>query len=433
MPSLHLRLLGAAQLSASGGLPWQVGNRTLALLAVAAAGGPFGISRDAAMLIFWPDSDPARGRNSLRQRLFTLRRELNVEPLIQTPETLRLDPAIISVDLWEFDAAMASNQPKIAASLYSGPFMDGFSVAGMGELERWIEGERSRLRGIAMRAMDRLAAECTRHGDHASAVEWRRRLAAMDPLSSRVSADLVHALVGHKDRVGALQHARVHTELVRQELDTEPDPAFLALVQSLDLRTSPRPAPLKFEPHSDPAHRLSDPRSGVVRDRVADPGRSSGSEQKLPPRSAPHLRFPWLAVAALLLVGGSLGWRSWQTRSATTGGGAQKALVLVGHFASADDSLDPAFGRGITRLLTAALNETGELNVVAPGKTNEPAKWVVTGSIARTGDRVRIEASLTDLGRNHSTPITLQGPANRTFELVEQLATQVAVTQRRRR
>src|SRR6185436_5867106 len=99
------------------------------------------------------------------------------------------------------------------------------------------------------RCLERLATEAGTRGDHPQAVTWWRALAAADPVSSRAAVGLIRALTAAGDRAAALQFARVHTELVRAELDSPPDAAVSTLVAELrhapdrvapDLR--PRPA-----------------------------------------------------------------------------------------------------------------------------------------------------------------------------------------------
>src|SRR5688572_7918656 len=81
--------------------------RPLALLAVLAAAGERGVSRDQLLLYFWPDSDVERARNALRQTLFRLRRDLGPkDPVIGSTE-LRLDPSVVTSDLAEFEAALS--------------------------------------------------------------------------------------------------------------------------------------------------------------------------------------------------------------------------------------------------------------------------------------------------------------------------------------
>ena len=50
--------------------------KTMLLLAVLAASGEQGISREKLLGLFWPDSDTERARNALKQALHILRRDL---------------------------------------------------------------------------------------------------------------------------------------------------------------------------------------------------------------------------------------------------------------------------------------------------------------------------------------------------------------------
>jgi DNA-binding SARP family transcriptional activator len=235
MINFHLRVLGAPQLVAGDGLPTARSGRprTLALLALAAIGGAPGVSRKRATAMLWPDSDQAHGGNSLRQELHSIRRDLGGQVLHQDVETLRIDPAVMIPDLWQFEAAVAGEQHEIAATLYRGSFMDGFYIDGLDCLERWIEIERGRLREQALRSLDILATRCERSGDHMTAVIWRRRLSMLEPLSSRVALNLLRTLIAAEDRTAALECAREHESAVRTNLDSAPDPAFTAFVRTL--------------------------------------------------------------------------------------------------------------------------------------------------------------------------------------------------------
>jgi len=235
MTNLHLRILGASQLVASDSSPTVRSGRprTIALLALAAAAGAPGISRGRATAMLWPDSDPARARNSMRQELHGIRRDLGVQPLHQGADTIRIDPAVLMPDLWQFEAAIAGEQHEIAAALYRGAFMDGFYIAGLDSLERWIESERGRLRQQVLMSLETLASRCARSGDHMGSVIWTRRLAMLEPLSSRIALGLVRSLLAVDDRVAALESARAHESIVREQLDAQPDPAFTAFVQKL--------------------------------------------------------------------------------------------------------------------------------------------------------------------------------------------------------
>jgi serine/threonine-protein kinase len=72
---------------------------------------------------------------------------------------------------------------------------------------------------------------------------WRR-LAARDALSSRVALRLMRALAAAGDAGAAVQHARVHEMLLREELNIPPDPAVVSLVRQLQaVRVDEHPSP----------------------------------------------------------------------------------------------------------------------------------------------------------------------------------------------
>ncbi len=228
--------------------------RAIALLALVAVAAPQAVARDRLLAFLWPESDTERARNSLRQTLFALRRDLGEE--IFVPESvagLQLDPAHITVDLWDFSAALRNGQLEAAVATYRGPFLDGFSVPGLAEFAEWVESERARLHRQFAGALDSLAAHAELEGRIDDAVTWRRRSAEADPLSSRVELALLQALVAAGDRTGALAHGASYERLVRQRLDAEPDASVSAFLDELRnnaaLAGSPRPiTPVSQQP-----------------------------------------------------------------------------------------------------------------------------------------------------------------------------------------
>ncbi len=83
----RLQLLAAPALVRPDATVVPLERKDAALLALLAFDGPTSRSRAAALL--WPDADADKARNSLRQRLFRLRRAAGTE-LIEPDESLRL-------------------------------------------------------------------------------------------------------------------------------------------------------------------------------------------------------------------------------------------------------------------------------------------------------------------------------------------------------
>jgi DNA-binding SARP family transcriptional activator len=112
--TLRLRCLGGLALLHEGTPLAGPGaqRRRLALLSVLAASGGTGVSREFLSALFWSDSDSDRARHALAQLLYLVRRSPVVDPIIATPSELRLDPAVCSSDVADFDARLRTGAPR---------------------------------------------------------------------------------------------------------------------------------------------------------------------------------------------------------------------------------------------------------------------------------------------------------------------------------
>jgi DNA-binding SARP family transcriptional activator/TolB-like protein len=248
---LRLRAFGGLWVEQSGAIS-ETGPRPrpLALLAILAAAGANGVSRDRVLGILWPESDVERARHALSQTLYSLRRDLNAEVVLSTPD-LRLDARQITSDVADFRAAVAAKNWSEAASLYVGPFLNGFYLADAPEFERWAESERAALGGDGIRALELLAKESAAQNRRQDSAEYWRRLTRLDPVNARTTLSYMEALLALGDRTAAMAHGKAYSELVRREFDAEPDQAvgrLMARLRDADSSTvsrvaSPPPAP----------------------------------------------------------------------------------------------------------------------------------------------------------------------------------------------
>src|SRR2546425_10088664 len=184
--------------------------RKLALLAVLATGRERGVSRDRLLALFWSESDAEHARHALTQSLSALRRELGSDNLFLGSADLSLNPAVIECDVAALETALARAELERAVALYVGPFLDGVHLDhahASPEFERWVETERSRLGGLIAEALECLAVAATERREHRRAVEWWRRLAALDPCSARSAAGLVSGRPAGGGGSGALPRA----------------------------------------------------------------------------------------------------------------------------------------------------------------------------------------------------------------------------------
>ena len=239
---LYLRTFGGLALDGGRSTSGVAGQRArLALLAVLAAAGKSGISRDKLLTLFWPDSDTGRARGALKQALYALRRDLGDDVIVGNGE-LHLNPDAISTDVGEFEHAIARGDREAAVACYTGPFLDSVFLRNAPEFERWTDRERARLARARQNALEELASAAETRGDHAGAVVWWRQASDEDPLDTHTAVSLVRSLALTGDTSGALRQAEVHRALVRQEIGDHADAAMeamVAAVQSGELCSTP--------------------------------------------------------------------------------------------------------------------------------------------------------------------------------------------------
>lgn len=227
----RLTTFGGLSLTAPDGSPaiGDAGQRRLLLLALAVEAAARGVPRDRVIALLWPDADEERGRGSLNQLRYTLRRNLDADLLVGTL-TLRPDPAQLSSDLGDFREALAARDAAGASALYAGAFLDAVPLGGAPELDEWAEGCRLECR----RGLERLLLEDARRtaaggAPRAAEPTWRR-LIALDPLSATYVVGLMETLAATGNATAALLVASEHGAVVARELSAPPDPLVTAAI-----------------------------------------------------------------------------------------------------------------------------------------------------------------------------------------------------------
>ncbi len=317
--------------------------RRLALLAVVAASGPSGVTRDALLGLLWPDRDESRARHALSQTLYSLKADLGADPLL-VEQTLRLNPERMTADLDEFRAAVESGQWLQAAGLYRGPFLEGFHLDAAPAFEAWVAQRRQWLHAEATRALEEAAAKAVADGQARQAVTLAARLTELDPLSSRFAVRYMELLAGVGDRAGALAHERRHAEAVRAALDSDPDPVVSAYAARLRSRVHGREGP--------PGPSAVTP--GTV---VATP---AGARRRAPP-------WTLLLTATALAVLGWIGFRL----LAATGAEREGPRVAVARIRDLTSPDSVQVSEILADMMTTSLSRVAGLEVVANSRILE--------------------------------------------------------------
>jgi DNA-binding SARP family transcriptional activator len=238
-PFLSLSLLGGfrARRDPKAEIP-VLTRKGQALLAYLALHPGHAQPRNALAALLWPDSNQRQARHSLRQTLSVLREALeSVRPpaLVSRDDTVGLNPSALSVDVLELERLARQRSLRSleeAAALYQGDLLAGLDV-GAGPFEEWLRGERERLRYLALDVLTRLLVHYERDRNPETAIRMAQRLIALDPVREEGHRALMRLYDRQGQRGAALRQYQLCAEILRRELDMEPEPETRRLHDAL--------------------------------------------------------------------------------------------------------------------------------------------------------------------------------------------------------
>jgi DNA-binding SARP family transcriptional activator len=240
MAVLHLELLGDFRLrDESGALVTISAKKSQAMLAFLGVKPSQLVSRDKMANLLWSSTAPEQARQSLRQTLSTLRRELaqvsSKKILVEEGDFLALDASTVHVDVVELESLIAAGTPEAldpATRLYDGDFLDGFQIDEE-RFDQWVIAERDRLHRLALRAHAQLVEQLSRVDALDEAIAVAQRALRLDPLQESMHRTLMQLYTRSGDLLNALQQFDACAKVLRRELDVEPDAETKALHQEI--------------------------------------------------------------------------------------------------------------------------------------------------------------------------------------------------------
>lgn len=327
---------------------WLTGKRGPAIIAYLTRCPGMTATREKLADLLWGDSDSEHSRNSLRQTLSVLRRDLSragVDIIHSRRELIGLRPDTVRVDVEEFESGLsARSAPDLETALahYIGPFLDGVYL-GSNAFDDWAASERDRLLGRALESFEKLA----RLVDTEAGLALADRILGMDPAreeSYRLKMDLL-AACGQRDR--AIRTYEACRSMLKKEFGVEASPETRALWQSL----------------------LSAADTTTLQSANAPPASQRSGR-------------PSISVADFVNLTGKRG--------------------------------DDFFAKGLVQDITTALSEVADYVVLSGLPSLEKngdelktpalvrARYMLNGSVQRSGDELRVNVQLADAGSGHN-------------------------------
>ena len=241
MSILRIQCLGDLQMrSASGAMVSLAAKKAQALIVYLAIKPGQRVSRDKVAMLLWSSTGPEQGRQSLRQTLSTLRKDLqSVSPdakiLLEENDLLGVDETLVEADSAAFESLVASGSESAlveATRLYRGDFLDGFYL-NEERFDQWVLGDRDRLHRMALRAHLQLIDLQSRRGAIDDAIVSAQKSLRIDMLQEPVHRALMRLYVQSGDLVNALQQYETCAKVLKRELRIDPDAETKALQREI--------------------------------------------------------------------------------------------------------------------------------------------------------------------------------------------------------
>lgn len=377
---IELRILGTVDLRRDDGGSIRsvvVQPKRMALLAYLAAATPRGPHRrDTLLGLLWPELDADRGRAALSKALHHLRSSLGSEALVSRgEEAVELDRSRVWSDVAAFDDALEAGELDEALGLYGGDLLHGFFLSDAPEFERWLDGERVRLRTRAAGAAGVLAERARQAGELPAAATRARRALELSPGEEPALRRLMELLDEAGDRAGALRSYDGFAAWLREELEVEPAPETAELAERIRAREASRaPRPTGSVSSVSPDRDRSGPplEVGPVRTETGPPLPGPIRPPAQAPQRVPGAVIALAAGAALVLLAGLVAPLFRAARApAPTPLEPRRVLVMPFENRTLDPALDPV-GRMTADWITDGVSRTGMFEVVPSS-----AAWAV--------------------------------------------------------
>lgn len=373
-------------------------------------------TRDELTALFWPERTAERARHSLSQTLYELRRRFGPGWLHASGERLEVSP-LVAVDAVEFAACGEAGRDEEALARFAGPFLDGVHLAASAPFESWVQRRRAHLLRQFQGVCRRLTAAHAGGGEVDRALAVARRWAEVDPLDDEAHHRLIELLAAAGRRSEALRAYDEYERRIAAELDVQPLEETRQL--AADLRGAAAPA-VPPAPDSVSAAPSVSPLA------IPEPARAGRKEEPRPavwgPRWIASLRprarrrallAALVVLAALPLLAHLRGGRGGDAPAAAAGEAERgEAGIAVLPFRNlSPDSAQAWFAEGIAEDLLTSLSRVEGLRVISRASSwryrgrEEAAdqiarelgvRYLLTGSVRRERNRVRIAAQLVD-------------------------------------
>ena len=275
--------------------------------------------------MLWGSCSDQQARQSLRQALASLRKELRWSHFfVADADVVRLQPATWSVDARELEelsrSGGAENLQK-AGRLFGGEFLTGLSLDEEG-FDEWLRAQRQRVQVAAARLCETYAARPDLVIDGDEAIGVAERLMALDPLREDWQRFALTLYARYRGKNETLVQADAFAALLQRELGVKPEAETRALIEAIRGGAVAAISPARARPAL-----AADVRTAPAIEAASEEPTAQPIAARLPVRSPrwPVHMAAAAAVAILALAGAIYGFTSGRSVLTPIGGSRTEA------------------------------------------------------------------------------------------------------------
>lgn len=228
---IHIYLFGHFQIE-RGSKPVHIPTRKTELLLAYLILNPAKHAREKLAALFWGDSSDTEARNSLRNSLALLNKQLGPDLILADRQTVEINPACpLWVDALTLESqasnfldALTPDADQIQFELYQDNLLADF-------YEDWIFPLREHYRSLFLDALLQMAQQMRARSEYERAIEFARQVLALDGTNERAHQHLMFCHMAQGDRSAALKQYETCQRALQEELAVEPATATVALYE----------------------------------------------------------------------------------------------------------------------------------------------------------------------------------------------------------
>jgi DNA-binding SARP family transcriptional activator/predicted hydrocarbon binding protein len=250
-PSLALYLLGSPQLFLDNESIRAERRKAMALLAyLAIEKGQH--PRESLSALLWPDYDQSKAFTNLRHTLWEIQQSIGEGWFITDRDNIGLNkaagpstgPGQVWLDVRQFESLLAQSRTQQdvllrisllleTTKLYRNHFMKGFSLKDAPNFTEWVFAKSEDLRCQFAGVLTSLSEDYCELGQAEKAIPYARQLITLDPLNESAHRGLMKIYVQAGQHSAALKQYQNFEELLRKELNLDPQSETYALYKQI--------------------------------------------------------------------------------------------------------------------------------------------------------------------------------------------------------